>query len=77
MVSRRLPTCKPRLVAGHAGADRGGDVVGRFTSGRCAVVATGAIGGNSKRAVVDFGHIPSAGRGMAGFTTVSRRQVIG
>jgi hypothetical protein len=27
--------------------------------------------------VVDFGHIPSAGRGMAGFTTVSRRQVIG
>ena len=40
---------------------RSAHVIGGFTGGRAAVVATGAVGGGSEAAVVDLGATPGGG----------------
>ena len=66
-----------RRVAGGAGAQSGGDVVGCLAGGCSAVVASRAIGSCGKGAVVDFGAKPGGVGRVAGLTRGSGHEVGG
>lgn len=71
------PVGVARLVTGHAGGDRGRNMVGRFSCCRGAVVAARAIGRWGETAVVRMGGREPCGCFMASVTRRLCRQMIG
>ena len=55
---------------------RCGDVTGCFSSGRCSIVTSRAVGSCGEAAVVDFGAHPACGGFVAGFTRRSSGNMV-